>query len=238
MEKINGKNKKIIITISVIVVIFLLLILALMIYLKDQYSLEETIKLLNTRGEQNNKSIKIEQISNDWGKIVRNVLQKDNLYYITVKSETDGNITEHYYNKETSELIFVNESQKIIVELPNTIIETDYSGNATFMSMCNDEDYKYIGREIINEKECIKVSLTKNRSDGNTESYFYIDIENGDVLKVETYERDMNGNAEKNGEALYTYEYDTVKEKDKIEFDINNYPNYYFETIVNTDLSN
>ena len=238
MEKIKGKNKKIMITISVIVVIFLLLLLALMIYLKDQYSLEETIKLLNTRGEQSNKSIEIEQISNDWGKIERDVLQKDNLYHITVKNETDGNVTEHYYNQETSEMIFVNQSQKIIVKLPNTIIETDYSGNATFMSMCSDEDYQYMGKEIINEKECIKVSLTENRSDGNTESFFYIDIENGDVLKIETYERDVNGNTEKKGETLYTYDYDTINKDDKIEFDINNYPNYYYETIVNTDLSN
>ncbi len=227
------KNRKIVITMNVVIIIFLFFIAGFIIYSKQKYSLDATIKLLNKREESTNGNMTIESTSKDWGKTIRNVLQKDNLYYINTKREKDDNVTECYYNKETLEMIIVDESQKIIVKLLNTFIETDYSGKAIFMSMCNNEDYKYIGKETIDEKQCIKVCLTENRSDGKIESYFYIDIENGDVVKIENYEIDINGNAEEKDETLYTYSYNTVKEEDNIEFDINNYPDYYFQTITN-----
>ncbi len=85
--------------------------------------------------------------------------------------------------------------------------------------------YKYIGKETIEGKECIKIEFT----DINKlyKEYYYIDVSNRVVTKKEYYSNYGDG-FELDTIYNYTYSYNTVTEEDIPKFDINNYPDYQY----------
>ena len=83
------------------------------------------------------------------------------------------------------------------------------------------------GKVKVDGKECIKVSLlNKNATDRIEKDYYYINLEDNNVLKDETYIGTDKDNLEKEYESNYTYSFDTVTDEDMLHFDKADFPDY------------
>ena len=152
------------------------------------------------------------------------------------KEDEDDDKNETKKSQSELDIEYIKENYKFKMPVTGTVTSRYGKREATEVVSANHQGIDIGANEGTAIYAAIEGTVTVSSEEG--EYGKHIDIENGDVLKIETYERDVNGNTEKKGETLYTYDYDTINKDDKIEFDINNYPNYYYETIVNTDLSN
>ena len=238
-----GKKKSIIILIFVIIII-VAIIAGVIIYKNSTYSLEKVKSLLNSGKETENMKI-TEEVSSENGNYENQTYEqyiKDNYIYSITKNSDSEVIGKVLYNKENSELITILDNQKQITVNNNNLDENDKNTKVlkdeSFMTLINSNagaDYEYCGKEEINGKECIKVSLlNKNVVEKVEKEYYYIDLEDNYIVKNEIYEGTDENNLKKTDEITYTYSYDTVKDEDILKFDRADYPDYeYFDNRTN-----
>ena len=122
---------------------------------------------------------------------------KDGKSYI--KQEADGKLHyEIYSDNENKTLVSIMHLDKQIFINENYISKEITEDNNEFLiSSKNNERYahlgiyKYLGKEKVNGKECIKVSLTDNNIDSFNSDNYYIDIEKGYILKKESFRNEV-----------------------------------------------
>ncbi len=238
-----GKKKSMIVLIFVIIII-VAIIAGVIIYKNSTYSLEKVKSLLNSGKETENMKI-TEEVSSENGNYENQTYEqyiKDNYIYSITKNSDSEVIGKVLYNKENSELITILDNQKQITVNNNNLDENDKNTKVlkdeSFMTLINSNagaDYEYCGKEEINGKECIKVSLlNKNVVEKVEKEYYYIDLEDNHIIKNEIYEGTDENNLKKTDEITYTYSYDTVKDEDILKFDRADYPDYeYFDNRKN-----
>lgn len=238
-----GKKKSMIVLIFVIIII-VAIIAGVIIYKNSTYSLEKVKSLLNSGKETENMKI-TEEVSSENGNYENQTYEqyiKDNYIYSITKNSDSEVIGKVLYNKENSELITILDNQKQITVNNNNLDEnnknTKVLKDESFMTLINSNagaDYEYCGKEEINGKECIKVSLlNKNVVEKVEKEYYYIDLEDNHIIKNEIYEGTDENNLKKTDEITYTYSYDTVKDEDILKFDRADYPDYeYFDNRTN-----
>ena len=223
-----GKKKSMIVLIFVIIII-VAIIAGVIIYKNSTYSLEKVKSLLNSGKETENMKI-TEEVSSENGNYENQTYEqyiKDNYIYSITKNSDSEVIGKVLYNKENSELITILDNQKQITVNNNNLDEnnknTKVLKDESFMTLINSNagaDYEYCGKEEINGKECIKVSLlNKNVVEKVEKEYYYIDLEDNHIIKNEIYEGTDENNLKKTDEITYTYSYDTVKDEDILKFD-------------------
>lgn len=214
--------------IIIVICIMMLITIIYFIYEKLDYTLSEVEELLNYPQNVSNMHITITgNIDNE--STYTEIFMKDNFYYVIYKDTSSSKIShESFYNPETLEQIDVDLEQKGILETPDTSLEDLYffTFNEDFVnSKINATEYKYLGKEDVNGKKCIKVRFTIENN-GIMEDYYYIDLDNNNIIKHETYSQNYSGKFEKNTELIYTYTYDTLTDNDVKRFDIDDYPDY------------
>lgn len=209
---------------KILVIFLVLLIIILIAIIKHhmEYSLDEIAAFVDKSDNiPNNIYIKEETIHEDETEIYE-IFAKDNK--IHTRYITNGVCDyDRIWNFETKQDIFIWHNTKSIsfnqIEgsgKSNPLTEVFFYFSWGFKS--STDKYKYLGKEEIEGKEYIKFSLTNEEY--SNEEYYYIDVEDGTVVKKEVYV----------GENIYlytyTYSYNTVTDEDILEFDINNYPDY------------
>ena len=222
------KNTKLILIILIILILIALAILLVKFLSKPEYTLKDITSLIKTPQFTDNMYVKIESISTNHpnnsnsGVILEEFYILGNKQYLTTKS--NDNLTQ-------AELIDYN--SKTEIQIDYTYKKINYfnvlkSDNpimphiTSHIGILNTaKNYKYLGRETLNNIEYIKFSI-------NNELTYYINSQTNYIDKIEAYE----------GENLvwtlnYTYSYNTVTEDNILKFDINNYPDYeYIDSTV------
>ena len=238
------EKKKSMIVLIFVIIIIVAIIAGVIIYKNSTYSLEKVKSLLNSGKETENMKI-TEEVSSENGNYENQTYEqyiKDNYIYSITKNSDSEVIGKVLYNKENSELITILDNQKQITVNNNNLDEnnknTKVLKDESFMTLINSNagaDYEYCGKEEINGKECIKVSLlNKNVVEKVEKEYYYIDLEDNHIIKNEIYEGTDENNLKKTDEVTYTYSYDTVKDEDILKFDRADYPDYeYFDNRTN-----
>lgn len=183
--------------ILIFVIIIVAIIAGVIIYKNSTYSLEKVKSLLNSGKETENMKI-TEKVSSENGNYENQTYEqyiKDNYIYSITKNSDSEVIGKVLYNKENSELITILDNQKQITVNNNNLDENDKNTKVlkdeSFMTLINSNagaDYEYCGKEEINGKECIKVSLlNKNVVEKVEKEYYYIDLEDNHIIKNESY---------------------------------------------------
>ena len=217
------KNTKLILIILVIIILISLVFLIIRFLSKPEYTLKDITSLIKTPQFTDNMYVKIESISTNHpnnsnsGVILEEFYILGNKQYLTTKS--NDNLTQ-------AELI--DYDSKTEIQIDYTYKKINYfnvlkSDNpimphiTSYIGILNTaKNYKYLGRETLNNIEYIKFSI-------NNELTYYINSQTNYIDKIEAYE----------GENLvwtlnYTYSYNTVTEDNILKFDINNYPDYEY----------
>lgn len=226
------KNKKVIISLIVVILIIIIAILANYIYTKSRYSLENVQAMLDSAKSDSNVHISEEykgkENPNTTTVATVDTYMKDNLYYVTQKNVDGEVILESFGNTKEQKRVDVIHTDQTIVS--STIAELEEGTNSNFLILSKNAtaEYEYIGKETINGKQCIKVSITNEYNDKVEKIYYYIDLEDNRIIKLENYTGNNIKELEQESEVTYTYSYNTVQDKDILSFDINNYPNYEY----------
>lgn len=216
---------------SIIILVFIIILVALIyfIYEKLDYTLSEVEELLNSPKSTSNMHVVIDGIENNESTYTE-IFMKDNFYYVIYKTNKSANISQEcYYNPETLELINVDQEQEGILETPSSSEEnlSFLTANEDFINSKNyASEYKFLGREDINGKKCLKIRFLINDEE-TREDYYYIDLEDNNIIKQEVYTQSYSSSElKKTTELTYTYSYDTLTDNDVKKFDIDDYPDY------------
>lgn len=228
------KNKKTIIYIITVIVIVILLILLYNMYSNNKYSLGNITKMLNSKLNLSNIHITYEEsnANSTHSTTTTDILIKDNFYYINTKDvETSKILTEYYYDVKDSKLIIVNNEDLTVIELKGIESKNfinNFLGKESFISLCGNCEYEYIGKEEINKNQCLKICLTEKNDDQINKIYFYIDEKDNNIMKMEGYKGSNSRELERTFERTYTYSYNEVTDNDNLTFDTNKYKDYSF----------
>lgn len=223
------KKKIKIFAIIVIILIGIITIFAFNANLKAIYALGNVKELLNSGKESDNLYVSYKMESKD-ASIVIDTFMKDNYIYEVCKDEKTSEIKyESFFNPENSEKAIVMYSEKMIniskESIDNISINSE-NDNFFIMSEKMTSEYKYIKKEKANGKKCIKVCITDEQGDKITKDYYYIDLEDNQIIMHESYEGTDSKRLEKNFKETYNYSYDLLTEENIKKFDINKYPEY------------
>lgn len=235
------KKKKIIFLIIVLLLIFFCCF-GFFEYKKNEYDLEKVRTILN-EGKKlpDNVKIKMEIFTgeNDTYAGSANTYIKDNLVY-THQTSSEGKVADVLFDYNAQSLITIIHYEKIITALYNMTdlekTEANMINNFDIMVDENKSKFEYLGKEKINKKECIKVSLTHeylNGTEGNYTSnveknYYYINLEDKHIVKVEFWKGANLNELSKLQVETYEYSYNTVTDDDILKFDKTNYPDYEY----------
>ncbi len=219
----------------IILVLIIILVLCIYLYQTTNYSLEAIKKrLYSNETKLNNVHI---SYKNSEDEIVTNeeIFIKDNNYYVVSKDKSDIILSEYFYSFEESKLTLVNHQNKTILEFSNktpnvlngVLLQQEFLWNS------NTLEYNYIGKEIINDEQCVKVNFTENNYDKIQEYIYYVNLTNNEIIKLEIFEGTNINDLKKQKEIMCTYSYNTVTPDDIKKFDINNYSGYSFTQMTN-----
>ena len=219
----------------IILVLIIILVLCIYLYQTTNYSLEAIKKrLYSNETKLNNVHI---SYKNSEDEIVTNeeIFIKDNNYYVVSKDKSDIILSEYFYSLEESKLTLVNHQNKTILEFSNktpnvlngVLLQQEFLWNS------NTLEYNYIGKEIINDEQCVKVNFTENNYDKIQEYIYYVNLTNNEIIKLEIFEGTNINDLKKQKEIMCTYSYNTVTPDDIKKFDINNYSGYSFTQMTN-----
>lgn len=237
-----SKVKKIIIFFVIILLVLFLILFGFSEYRKNEYALEDVRNILNEGKElPDNVKIKMEIFTgeNDTYAGTANTYIKDNLLY-THQISSDGKAAEVLCDYNALSQITIIHYEKIITALYNMTdlekTEANMVENFDIMVDENKSKFEYLGKETIDEKECIKVSLTHEYLDGtegnytsNVEkNYYYIDLKDKHIVKVEFWKGSTLNELSKIQVHTYEYSCNTVTDDDILKFDKNNYPDYEY----------
>ena len=153
---------------------------------------------------------------------------KNNMAYISQNGKT------HKY----AETISNGNEYYIISHDTKTIVHTNGTENSNenllgisedFSNMLNQNAiYKKKEKETIDGIKCIKVSLCQENVNKVELRYFYIDLDNKHVVKIEYYDGSSVNNVSLRNSTTYKYEYNSVKDTDIVEFDKSKYEDYTY----------
>lgn len=222
-----------------IVKIIILLVIAISTYIgiitynNIRYSLDKIIELLVSQTElPTNVYIEEEHFDNESKQayLKSKTYVKDNVVYTYQDGEKAQNI-EMLYDFSKSELIAIIHDLKTITYFPSGESDKEYilSNNFNYEWLKEyKEQYKYLGKEKIDDKIYIKFSITED----DIKNIFYIDVENKYISKTENYKRD-NNEYKLETTVNYKYLYNVVKDEDILKFDSNNYQDYTVQGEIN-----
>ena len=223
-------KKKLIIAILIIILLIIIIIFSSFLHVQVNYSSSSVENLINSQPDSSNMYV-TEEGTIDGDPIYREIFTIDGSYYVISKSSSTGDmISESFYDAENSELTIVDlENQGIISysDMPEDQLGF-LSENDELLENLDNYQYEYLGRTEINGKECIQIRLTNE--DGSIFDNYYINLEDNQIIKHETYEDDYFGGFNKTLDLNYTYTYDTVTDNDLKKFDMDDYPDYSTST--------
>ena len=221
-------KKKILIVLGIILVIVIAVVGIMFFKGESNYTLEDVQKIIEKSYEKKDNMYMASEYFDEQG----NSLAKTETYI-------NGNITcskqyskseleaELIINSNDNSLYTIMHKEKNIYFHSNYPIDTNLETNEFIYSAARNETnenqgiYEYIGKEEIDGKECIKVSLTDIVDDLKSVTNYYIDINSGYILKSENIE---------DGKVIMslvnTYEIGTVTDENASGFDISKYPEY------------
>lgn len=207
----------------VAVIVIIIAVILLKVIAKPEYTLEDVKNILNT--EISNNIHFSEEVSifkeNIEEKDFYEILRKDNeLYELTM------NVKEIFDYENKKEIRINEENKKIEIfkiqnydEKNNPLVERLNMHKMALNSP--DYKYKYIGKEDVEGKECIKIEMSTKTS----KSCYYVDINAKTLLRIEHYTK-LEDKFVLSVRYTFTYSYNTVTETDIPVFDANNYPDY------------
>lgn len=224
-------NKKFFLIILLIISIFF----CVFIFNKNYYSLNE-VKLLISQKNILPKNLHI----------IGTYYDETNMQIASFDTYIKNNLiyTSQYNNiqKYAETLTDINNYNiNIIHDTKNIIYETNYK--YTYNGILTIEDailfkkinkntfYKYCGKEKIENINCIKFSLFINNYDNVELTYYYIDLINGNIIKLENYIGNTLDSITLKSSANYKYIYNSVSDANILNFDKNNYKDYEYNEI-------
>lgn len=220
------------------IVILLLIVIGAciiaIIYNSTKYSLENITELLISQNElPNNVYIEEEHFDNKSKEVYLKTKTyiKDNMVY-TYQDGTESQNAEQLYDFNNDKLIIIVHDLKTVTYFPagNSDKENIVSSNFNYEALKSyKEQYKYLGKEKIDDKVYIKFSITEKEF----KNIFYLDIENKYISKIEYYVIDDNNGYKIESTNTYKYVYDVVRDEDILKFDSNNYPDYTLQGEIN-----
>lgn len=230
-----NKTSKIIITILLIVLIAMSyycwnLNRGLDIYMEELN--RSNLELQNLKGNianlfnkpleiPNNIYVKEEMINKANTTTTTETYKKDNIIYQHVKNDDIPETQDIIWNYETKKII---EIESLFKNIHTSDLLDDTTPLDDIFISFNLEDYKYLGQENINGKNCYKFSLSRSL---NNLTYFYVGTDDNLLYQMEEgqYFEDKFNLYYKH---TYSYSFDTVTDEDILKFDENNYPDYTF----------
>lgn len=225
-------SKKIFVLLIIIIVVF---ILFLIIYLKSKYSLTETDlnKMLKENNNISNMFTSYKEVKYDNVSTTKIYIYNNFHYAVKKDNDSDKIVSEYYYDSKTSKLVTVNHTNNTIIELEKIKqqnVINGFLGKNEFYNLGSFLEYKYFGKEKVNETECIKVCFLEENYDKVNNTYFYIDVHNKNIIKMEVYQGNSSSKMEKIYERVYgNCVYGKNAFSDIPKFDINNYPNFLYK---------
>ncbi len=155
--------------------------------------------------------------------------KKENIAYYHYYKDDMAEHEEILWNFDEEQKISINHATKTITIQQSSETELDTPITEELLDFkeflqTTEDKYKYYGIESIDNRECIKFSLTDTDDNIN---YYYIDLTNHSLYKS------VFGKIYKTGfislyTSTHTYSYDTVTDENILKFDINNYPDYKY----------
>ncbi len=215
---------------KIILIILILLIGIFVIYSKSNISLKEMKKIVsNTQKNPENVYIKVESTDATGTEYINEIYKKDSKVYCKQYQNDIGDYEEDVWNLENNKKIIINHISKKIYSESLGDYENINPVSAVMNSVAEeinftDLKYEYLGKEKVNEIDCFKFSLTE---DNISKSYFYIDTNKNNVIKIENGSN-YNDKFEIITTYNYHYSYNVVKEEDILKFDISKYPDYEY----------
>lgn len=213
-------KKSIKIIVLVIIVIAIVGIISVATYRNSKYSIESIISIIEPEDNKlpDNLYIKAEDYDKDNQLVsISETYIKNNVVYIKTEH------SESIYDIENKKTIDINNELK---DIHCNVLDYDipylnsYSFCQSVKTSAKDNKYKYLGTEKIDNREYLKFAIF----DKNSEDYFYIDLDQKKLVKIESFDENKN----KISTGVITYEEGVVKDEDILKFDINNYPDYRF----------
>lgn len=214
-------------------IIFMLVLFAIIVGIfiayKNYYTLEKIKNILSQEELPTNIHI-LETVydSNNNKSGYLNIYKKNNLIYTIQSDKNNQNYAES--------LTDINDYSILISHPTKTIFKVKSEENITFPA---EEDfyatlnlnvkYKYYGKEKIDNYNCLKISLSVENVDKIELKYYYIDIYNKHIVKIENYTGDTLNDMSLTSSTTYQYFLDTVTDNDILVFDENNYSDYTYE---------
>ena len=188
-------KKKILIALGIMIFICIIIIAKIIYFECTKYTLEDTKELVRlSLNVPNNIYINTKYFDEN-GELSGTIKSyyKDGKSYI--KQEKNGKLHyEIYSDNENKTLISIMHLDKQIFINENHIFKEITEDDNEFLVYSKNNEryahlgiYKYLGKEKVNERECIKVSLTDNNKDSLNSDNYYIDIEKGYILKKESF---------------------------------------------------
>ena len=232
------KKKKILITI----IIMELFLIGILVYHNIQnriYSLDNVKLLLSIPDSSSNLHIEYDHFEGENETLIGHVYinKKDEFVYTVQKDATMTYKVETFVNKLNKKVITIIHDDKKVICTP--LKEEDLSYDIPFydnffiMADTNHATYQYHGKRTVDGKRCIKVSLTKEYSNQVTRIYYYIDLDDNNIIKYEEYTGSDLDHLKKSFTETYRYDYNIVTYKNILNFDMSNYPGYDY--IVSTE---
>lgn len=187
------KNKKILKIIGILIIICAVIVGAIVVKENSEYTLKETKELVKKSLEIPDniylKTTYYDENGDERGRI-ENYIKGD---YSYVKQEANGRVNyEIFTDYNAAKLITVMHTEEKIFIAENYPRQdvTEDTNEFIYSSKRNEQYahlgiYQFLGREKVNGRKCIVVSLTDNNKEGLDVTNYYIDIETGYILKQE-----------------------------------------------------
>ena len=222
-------KKKVLIIIGILVLIIVAVVGLVVLNKEKEYTLDE-VKELVEKGNviPSNVFLNTEYFDKD-GKSLGKVESyiKDKLK-VTKQYSGTNIVAENYLNEETAELVTIIHKDKMIFIHSNYPVEDEINNEFLYSVSRNEKNenlgiYSYIGKEKVNNRKCIKVSLTDKDVTNNTELVinYYIDEENGRIIKIENLKDNVADMV-----LVNTYEDNAITDDKDMKFNKENYKDY------------
>lgn len=241
-----SKKKFILIVVIDIILVAVIAIFGFRFYETQKYSIENLEEMMSTANiASNNIYFKTDffyededDISVENGNFTRymEVYEKDGKSYTVYSNSKNEKTMESFYNSETQKDIMVNHVEKtvtgITLESEENENKFNYLENTLKFSIEIHKlyehrgNYKYHGKETIDGKKCLKISITDYYKERIDRTYYYIDLETNFVIKEEYWGGETEKDLAKISLMHHTYKYNEVTDEDILEFNIENYPDY------------
>lgn len=220
--------KKILKILLLLVIAILLVFVGIKLFSKPEYSREDIISLMD-KLEYNNLYLKIERNYVEGNNTATmEIYKKDNLEHKIEKTSTLNQESWFDFEKYISKDI----------DHTHKAFNVYYSSTSEYMSSMQTQidnifglvedttmKYKYYGKELLDEKEVIKFSLSNNSN--QSEQIYYLDVQTNTIIEIDYYDNNELVLKEK-----YTYSYNTVTDEDVKEFNNADYPEYEYKEVT------